>query len=175
MATIRGKWQFYGHKLHAKHYGKVLRGMRCHNFLKDDWFKAKRSIFVKTIFFSQFLPYLHWKKCSFVTELHFLVLRLKKDFKTFSKVKLPENYTHGRIFDKKITLKRLKMQNLAKTLNFWPKIAKFRTFLKMGPTNEFQTKFSGFSIQFGYRNCKNLKRVLQLNWNIDVVYCAVLK
>ena len=51
-------------------------------------------------------------------------------------------------------------------------MAKNRTFLKMGPTNEFQTKFSGFSIQFGYRNCKNLKRILQLNWNIDAFYCV---
>ena len=54
IATIRGKWQFDGHKLHAKHYGKILRGMRCYNFLKDDRFKAKRSIFVKTIFFPNF-------------------------------------------------------------------------------------------------------------------------
>ena len=51
-------------------------------------------------------------------------------------------------------------------------MAKNRAFLKMGPTDEFQTKFSGFSIQFWYRNCKNLKRVHQLNWNIDAVYCA---
>ena len=54
---------------------------------------------------------------------------------------------------------------------FWSKMVKNRTFLKMGPTDEFQTKFSGFSIQFEYRNCKNLKRVLQFNWNIDAVYC----
>ena len=29
-----------------------------------------------------------------------------------------------------------------------------RLFLKMGPTDEFQTNFSEFSIQFGYRNWK---------------------
>ena len=52
-------------------------------------------------------------------------------------------------------------------------MAKNRTFLKMGLTDEFQTKFPGFSIQFGYRNCKNLKGVLQLNWNIDAVYCGL--
>ena len=52
-------------------------------------------------------------------------------------------------------------------------MAKNRTFLKMGPTDKFQTKISGFNIPFGYRNCKNLKRVLQLNWNIDAVYCDV--
>ena len=57
------------------------------------------------------------------------------------------------------------MQNLANS----------RIFLKMGPTDEFQIKFSGFSIvQFGYRNCKNIKRVLQLNLNIDAVYCGPL-
>ena len=64
------------------------------------------------------------------------------------------------------------MQNLAKNAQFLAKKAQIRTFLKMGPTDEFQTKFSGFSIQFGYRNCKNLKHVLQLNWNIDAVYCV---
>ena len=53
-------------------------------------------------------------------------------------------------------------------LNFWPKMVKKWTFLTMGPTDEFQTKFSGFSIvQFGHRNWKNLKRVLRLNRNID--------
>ena len=67
----------------------------------------------------------------------------------------------------------LKMQNLAKNAQFLAKMAKNRTFLKMGPTDEFQTKISGFNIPFGYRNCKNLKCVLQLNWNIDAVYCDV--
>ena len=33
---------------------KVLKGIRTHNFLKDDRFKAKRPIFVKAIFFSPF-------------------------------------------------------------------------------------------------------------------------
>ena len=41
-------------------------------------------------------------------------------------------------------------------------MAKNRTFLKMGRTDEFRTKFSGFNIHFGYRNGKNLKHVLQL-------------
>ena len=43
-------------------------------------------------------------------------------------------------------------------VKFWPKN---QTFLKMGPTDELQTKFSEFSIQFGYMKCKNLKCVLQ--------------
>ena len=43
-----------------------------------------------------------------------------KDFKTFSRVKLAENYTHGRIFEKNYSnLKRLKMQNLAKNAQFF--------------------------------------------------------
>ena len=50
---------------------------------------------------------------------------------------------------------------------------KNRFFLEMGPTNEFQPKFSGFSIKFGYKNSKNLKCVLQFNWDIDAVYCDV--
>ena len=45
------------------------------------------------------------------------------------------------------------MQNLAKNAQC---LAKNRAFLKMGPTDEFQTKFSEFRIQ--YKNCKNLKR-----------------
>ena len=45
-----------------------------------------------------------------------------------------------------------------KPVKFWPKMAKNWTFLKVGPpTDEFQAKFSGFSIQFGYRNCKTPK------------------
>ena len=63
------------------------------------------------------------------------------------------------------------MQNFAKNTQFSAKNGQKPDFSQMGPTDEFQTKFSGFSIWFGYRNCKNLKRVLQLNWNIDAIYC----
>ena len=55
-----------------------------------------------------------------------------KDFKTFSRVKLAENYTHGRIFEK-ITLKRLKMQNLAKTAQFLAKNGQKSSFSQNGP------------------------------------------
>ena len=92
--------------------------------------------------------------------LIFMVLRLKKDFKIFFRVKFPKKYAHGRIFEKKLLSEGKKIQNLAETVKFWPKMGKNRTFIKKGPTDEFQTKFSGFSIQFEYRNCKNIKRFL---------------
>ena len=41
----------------------------------------------------------------------------------------------------------------------------------MGLTDELQTKFSGFSINLDIG--KNLKRVLQFNWDIDAVYCGL--
>ena len=83
-----------------------------------------------------FLPYFHGKKCSFVTEPHFLILRLMKDFKTFSRVKLAENYTHSRIFEIKITLKRLKMQNLPKNAQFLAKNGQKTDFSQNGPDRQ---------------------------------------
>ena len=66
---------------------------------------------------------------------------------------------------------RLKIKNLAENGQI---LAKNLTFFNMGPTNEFETKFSGSSIQFEYSNCKQLKRFLQFNWDIDAFYCGRL-
>ena len=120
---------------------------------------GKRQFFTKNQYFYLFLPYLHWKKCSFVAEPHFLILRLMKDFKTFSRVKLAENYTHGRIFEKNYsTLKRLKMQNLAKNAQFfgqkWPKI---RLFSKWARQTKFRPSFldSAFNLGIGTAKTSN--------------------
>ena len=41
----------------------------------------KRQVFLntKSQYFCQFLSYFNWKKCFFVTEPRFIVLRIKKD------------------------------------------------------------------------------------------------
>ena len=55
-------------------------------------------------------------------------MRLKKDFKTFSRVKLPENYTHGRIFEKNYS-KKVKNAKFGQKRSIfgqkWPKIGLF--------------------------------------------------
>ena len=93
---------------------------------------GKRQFFTKNQYFYLFLPYFHWKKCSFVTEPHFLILRLMKDLKTFSRVKLAENYTHGRIFEKNYS-KKVKNAKFGQNAQFLAKNGQNRTFLKMGP------------------------------------------
>ena len=74
------------------------------------------------------------------------------------------------IFLRKNYSKKVKNANFGQKCSIFGQKAKTRAFLKIGPTDEFQNNFYGFSFQFGYRNCKNLKRALQLNWNIDAVY-----
>ena len=88
----------------------------------------KRQFFTKNQNFYIFLSHFHWKKCSFVTEPYFLILRLMKDFKTFFRVKLAEKYTHGRIFEKKYS-KKVKnakfVQNHSIFGQKWPKTGLF--------------------------------------------------
>ena len=117
----------------------------------DVWFRIKKTTKKpgsrKSVFFCQFLPYFPWKQCSFVTESHFLVLRIKKKKKCG--VKLSEKIQSRSYVWEKWFSEGKKFKISSKMVQFWPKMTESRMFHKMGPTDEFQTKFSGFSIQFG--------------------------
>ena len=81
--------------------------------------------------------------------------------------------THTAIYLRTNNLKSLKIQIFGqKRLFFFAKMAKNRTFLKMNSRPSFLNSTN--IIQFGQRNCKNLKRVLQFNWNILKPFSAVV-
>ena len=108
---------------------------------------------METINFFNFYPIFTGKKSSFVTEVHFIVLIVKK---TFSGVKLSENDTYSCNFEKN-TPKRLKVKQKRK--NFGQEL----DFSQNGPNRRIPDQVFWIQHSIWIQKLQNLKRILQFN------------